>query len=598
MTKESRQEAVAWPAKVARNAPCPCGSGEKYKRCCGAHGAAASAAQAAASAPSNPPASQLQFRRGVKLLQSGQAPAAIPVLQEAIRLDAGNFDAHHALGSALLQTGRFTEASAALLRALMLRPNSALAWRDIATSYDRQNLHEPAIEAYRNALAASPQLDDVLIRLGQLYTMYSRADEASDCFDRAADLKPDSTQGRLLRSDARLLQGDASGAEEWARKAIALAPESGAAHATLAGLLYARGRFDEAAGSFEEALRLNPKEGRCWLGLADCRKYSAADNSILDRMDAALQRNDLNDFDRMAVHFAMGKVRDDRGDHAHAMEHFDAANGLRARDLKFDRARFEAMVDQTIRRFTREFIEANVVRGNPDSRPIFIVGMYRSGTTLVEQIVSSHPDIAAGGELTVWTPADVEVDARTGEFDPDRLRAAVAKYLAVLEKKGPFAARVTDKLPLNCFRLGAIHALLPNARIIHCRRDPIDTCLSIYSHLLKSRVTFAASKDDLAFCYRQYLRIMDHWRKVLPPQIFMDVQYERLIADREAETRRLIEFTGLEWNDGCLRPEQNRRVVDTASAWQARQPVYTTSVQRWRHYEPWLGELRQLLSIP
>jgi len=537
----------------------------------------------------------MQFRRALQLLQAGRPLDAIPILQEAIRSDAKFFEAHHALGSALLQIGRFVDASQVLLRALMLRSDSAAAWRDLGTANDRQNLHEPAIEAYRNALQLAPQSGGVLLRLAQIYTMYSRMDEASDCFERAADIKPDTTEARLYRSDAGLLRGDVSAAEDWARKAVTLDPESSAAHATLAGILYAKGRFEGAAASFEEALRLNPKEGRCWLGLADCRRYSAADNSILDRMDVVLQRGDLNDFDRMAVHFAMGKICDDRSDYARAMEHFDVANTLRARDLRFDRNRFEAMVDQTIRRFTPEFIASAAAFRTADSRPLFIVGMYRSGTTLVEQIVSSHPDIAAGGELTVWTPTDIEVDARTGEFDPDRSRAAIAKYLSVLQKKGPSAARTTDKLPFNCFRLGAIHALMPNAKIIHCQRDPIDTCLSIYSNLLKSRVTFAARKDDLAFCYRQYLRMMDHWRKVLPAHAFMDVRYERLIADRETETRRLMAFTGLDWSDSCLRPEQNTRVVDTASAWQARQPVYATSVQRWRHYEPWLGELRQLL---
>ena len=135
---------------------------------------------------------------------------------------------------------------------------------------------------------------------------------------------------------------------------------------------------------------------------------------------------------------------------------------------------------------------------------------------------------------------------------------------------------------------------MPHARIIHCQRDPIDTCLSIYTNLFQSRVNFAARKEDLVFVYQQYLRMMDHWRKVLPADIFLDVPYERLIADREAETRRLIAFTGLEWNDSCLRPEENDRAIGTASAWQARQPVYETSMQRWRHYEPWLGELRQL----
>jgi tetratricopeptide (TPR) repeat protein len=537
----------------------------------------------------------MQFRRGVKALQVGRPSEAIPFLQEAIHSDARNFEAHHALGSVLLQIGRFADASPVLLRALALQPDSAAAWRDTAASYDGQNLHQPAIEAYRRALELAPQSGDVLLRLAQLYTAYGRMDEAADCYERAAEIRPDTTQARLYCSDARLLRGDVPGAEKWAREAVVLDPESGTAHATLAGLLYAQGRFADAAISFEEALRLNPQEGRCWIGLADCRKYSAADNSILDRMAAELLRDDLNDFNRMVMHFAMGKICNDRGDYAYAMEQFDAANALRARDLKFDRAAFEAMVDQNIRQFTPEFIASAAVLGTPDPRPLFIVGMYRSGTTLVEQILSSHPDIAAGGELTVWMPGDTEVDARTGEFDPVRSRAAVAKYLSVLDRKGPSAKRITDKLPFNWFRLGAIHALMPNARIIHCQRDPIDTCLSIYSNLLKSRVTFAARKDDLAFCYKQYLRMMDHWRKVLPAHVFMEIQYELLIADREAETRRLIAFTGFEWNDFCLRPDENRRPIDTASAWQARQPVYATSVERWRHYEPWLGELRQLL---
>jgi len=591
MTNDSPRQAVAWPAAVGRNAPCPCGSGKKYKRCCGAH----SGSPGTPEQPANAPAGQMQFRRGIQLLRAGRSLEAIPVLREAVGLSPGSFDAHHALGSALLQSGQFGEAGAVLLQALRLRPQSAAAWRDIATCFDRQNLHDPAIEAYRNALQFAPQMADVLLRLAQLYTMYSRTEEAADCYERAADIRPDSNEAQLYRSDARLLRGDVPGAEEWARKAVALDPANGAAHATLAGLLYAQGRFEGAAMSFEEALRHDPEEGRCWMGLADCRKYTAADDSLLDRMHAILERGGLSDFNRMAIHFAMGKVCDDRAEYARAMKHFDAANALRARDLRFDKGQFEAMVDRTIGRYTRDFVEANAARGARDSTPLFIVGMYRSGTTLVEQILSSHPDIAAGGELTVWGPMDIEPDPATGEFNAERSRIAVEKYLAVLRKIGPSAARVTDKLPVNCFRLGAIHALMPNAKIIHCRRDPVDTCVSIYSNLLKSRVAFAARKDDLAFCYRQYLRLMEHWRSVLPAAIFTEVQYERLVAERESETRRLIAFVGLDWDEHCLRPQHNRRAVATASAWQARQPVYASSVQRWRHYEPWLGELRGLI---
>jgi tetratricopeptide (TPR) repeat protein len=520
----------------------------------------------------------------------------MPALLAAMQLDPNHFEAHHALASALMQSGRFADAIVILSRAVALQPGSVAAWQDLGTSYDRQNLHEQAIEAYRRAVELAPKLDDVLCRLGELYTTYSRIDDASDCFERAADVRPDTTKAHLYRSDARLLRGDISGAEQWARKAVALEPASSHAHATLAGLLYAQGRFEEAAMSFEAALRLDPKAVRCWHGLADCRTPSETDNSILDRMRTVLQRHDLNDVERMVMHFAIGKVYDDCRDYAHAMEHFDSANRLRARDIKFDRAGFEALVDRTIRRFSRDFIASNAASGISDSKPLFIVGMYRSGTTLVEQIVSSHPDIVAGGELTVWTPMDLEIEPATGEFNPDRARAAIAKYLSVLQRIGPSAARVTDKLPFNFFRLGAIHSLMPNARIVHCQRDPIDTCLSIYSNLFKSRVNFAARKDDLVFCYQQYLRLMNHWREVLPADVLLDVQYEQLIADREEETRRIIAFTGLDWNDSCLWPERNKRSIDTASAWQVRQPVYTTSLQRWKRYEPWIGELRQLVS--
>jgi tetratricopeptide (TPR) repeat protein len=529
------------------------------------------------------------------LLQTGQLSAAMPNLLQAVLLDANHFEAHHALGSALLQSGRFADASAILLRAAELRPGSAAAWADLGASYDRQNLHQQAIEAYRRTVEIAPKLGDVLVRLGELYAMSSRLEEAGDCFERAAELSLDSTKARLCRSDVHMLRGDIAGAEQWARNALDLEPMSSPAHATLAGLLYVQGRFEEAAISFEAALQLDPKAARCWHGLADCRTYSEADNSLLDRMNAVLQRDDLSDVERMTLHFAVGKVYDDRRDYARAMLHFDAANRLRAKDLRFDGAGFAALVDRNIRRFTRDFIASKTAYATQDTKPLFIVGMYRAGTTLVEQIVSSHPQIAPGGELTVWAPTDLEIDAATGEFDPDRERSAISRYLSVLQRIGPAAARVTDKLPFNFLRLGAIHLLMPKAKIIHCRRDPIDTCLSIYTSLFNSRVNFAARKDDLAFCYQQYLRMMDHWRMVLPADVFLDVHYEKLIVDREAETRRLIAFAGLDWDDACLRPEQNARAIGTASARQARQPVYATSLQRWRHYEPWIGELRQLL---
>jgi tetratricopeptide (TPR) repeat protein len=531
------------------------------------------------------------------MLRSGQTAAAATILLAAIESDEQHFDAHHALGAAFAQCGRFADSSEILSRAVRLRPSSAAANAALGGAYDRQDLHSLAIGAYRRAVELKPGLHHVHHRLSELYAMLGNPEEAAHHLDGAAAACPNTTATFLYLSDARLLRRDLAAAEQWARRAVAFEPTSGAAQGTLGGLLYAQGQFDEAATCFAAALRLDPKLAKCWDGLVHCRKFSADDDSIVDRMLAVLRRDDLGLAERMTIHFAMGKVYDDREDYAHAMEQFDAANRLRAKGLTFDRARLAALVDKNIEAFSQDFMARDAAPGSADQTPLFVVGMYRSGTTLVEQIVSSHPNIAAGGELTIWTPADMEIDADTGAFDPEAARAAVAKYLTALRKIGPSAARVTDKLPFNFLRLGAIHSLMPKARIVHCQRDPIDTCLSIYSTLFNSRISFAASKADLVFCYQQYVRMMDHWRKVLPASALIEIRYERLIEDREAETRRLLAFVGVGWSDLCLQPERNRRSIVTSSAWQVRQPVYATSLQRRRRYGPWIGELAQLHSL-
>jgi len=543
-----------------------------------------------------PAGAQQMVARGVHLLRSGQAPAAAQMLMAAIEAGATDFEPHHALGIALMRSGRFADACTVLAHAAELRPNSAPAFCDLGAAHDQQGEHSEAIDAYERALALSPRIVEVQLRLGQLYALYSRNAEASACFERAADAKPKTTEARLYRSDAALLRGDMAEAEQWARKAVALAPGNAAARGGLAGTLYNQGRFAEAEADFEQAVLLEPRAGKYWHGLAHCRQHAAPDDPLAARIEAVLRRPDLPEPERMVIHFALGKVLEDRGDYAAAMAEYDAANALRGRGLKFDRAGLAAVVDRAIATFTKPFFARHAAAGAQDDTPLFIVGMYRSGTTLVEQILSSHPRIAAGGELTVWAPMELEMATADGQFDAARAAAAVTKYLAVLARIGPQAARVTDKLPPNLFRLGEIHTLLPRARIIHCRRDPIDTCLSIYTTNFGPRVPFAARQEDLAFYYRQYERMMAHWRAALPPEVFLEVEYEQLIADREAQTRRLVAFAGVDWDMNCLQPERNARPIGTASAWQARQPVYPTSVQRWRRHEAWASALRVALA--
>jgi hypothetical protein len=319
-------------------------------------------------------------------------------------------------------------------------------------------------------------------------------------------------------------------------------------------------------------------------------------------MDLLLADQNLADRDRVNLHFALGKARDDLAEYEQAMRHFDEANRIEAQLQKLagrtsHRKEYAAEIDRIIETYTPEFFARQKPFGCASELPILIVGMPRSGTTLVEQILSSHTKVDSGGELTFWSeqfPALAEVAPI--ELDPALTRNLATEYLAVLRDISPAAERVTDKTPGNFQLLGPIHLIFPQARITHCRRNPIDTCLSIYFTYFGTMKDFTGDRGDIVFFYEQYLRLTAHWRRVLRADRFLEIDYEVLVADRERLTRHIVEFCGLEWDEACLHSERNRRVIKTASNWQARQPVYTTSVARWRHYEPWLGEFRQFLT--
>ncbi len=385
-------------------------------------------------------------------------------------------------------------------------------------------------------------------------------------------------------------------AEDRLRQLLAHDPSNSEAHLVLAYLFTETGRFDEAAASFERSIELAPWQATAYHGLVSSRRMTEADRPLLARIEARLGAADASERQRMTLHFAAGKVLDDLRDYAGAVAHFDAANELRRRlSPPFDRVYLVQRVDRIVARFTRELFAEHAAMGRGDETPVLVVGMPRSGTTLVERIVSSHPRVGGGGELPFWNErgsvwADVEMGKLAGAADGLR-----GDYLRVLRRIGPDALRVTDKMPFNFLWLGLVHLLFPNARIVHCRRNPIDTCLSIYATQFIQTWGYASDRGDLAFYYRQYLRLMEHWREVLPPDRLLDVDYEDTTSAPEETARRLIAFTGLDWDPACLLPERNPGAVRTASTWQARQPIYRSSVERWRHYEPWLGELRGLV---
>ncbi len=299
----------------------------------------------------------------------------------------------------------------------------------------------------------------------------------------------------------------------------------------------------------------------------------------------------------MRLHLAIGKAADDLGDYALAMQHFDAGDAVRRSSLSFDSAAFAVEIDQLIARCTPELIARAPELGSCDATPVLILGMPRSGTTLVEQIVSNHPEVGAGGELHFWNqrgPAWHRSGA-AGTETPFLAKAA-ADYLGVLRAIAPRAARVTDKMPFNFLWAGLIHLAFPRAIIIHCRRAAVDTALSIHQTHFHPSLAFPTGGDELVMYFRSYQRLIDHWRSVLPPDRFIEVDYEELTRAPEPVIRRIIAACGLDWHDACLRPESNPQAVRTPSKWQARQPIYRNSVARWRRYEPWLGPLRALVD--
>ncbi len=365
-----------------------------------------------------------------------------------------------------------------------------------------------------------------------------------------------------------------------------------------ANCMTALGRFDEAWQQYERVLELNPDNLRSYYQMVRLRKLSTADSPLLDRMRAAAAKNPPDSMG-VFVHLALGKALDDIGDYQAAMQAYNSASTLRQRLGRMDRAALSAAFDWLIGAFPQERPSGSAAAHAAERRPVFVLGMPRSGTTLIEQILSSHSQVVGAGELPFWNERGSELLARkpTGRLDTFANQAA-SDYLRNLDELAPEAARVVDKMPSNVMWSGLIHLAFPRATIFHCRRHPIDTCLSIYStHFFGANPFTPRSKSDLVFYYQQYIRLMRHWQTVMPAEQLIDVDYEALVHDAEPRIRRLIAQCGLDWEDACLTPERNRRAVRTASMWQVRQPIYRHAAERWRRYEPWLGALRQLEEL-
>ncbi len=531
-----------------------------------------------------------------------QEKDAVHPLEHAARLLPADPESHSNLGAALRRSGRLGDAEACFRRALALRSDVAEIWNNLGNAQRDLGRSGDAVEAFRRAIDLKPAFAKSHNNLGNALLDLGKLEGAVASYRRALEIDVNYTEAHSNLGIALRLQGRVNEAESSCRRALAIDPNHPAAIILLAHLGSDRGDFAQARALFERAITVDPDCAEGWAGLAGLGRMTRGDGGWL----AGAVRIAERALPRDAVHlrFAIGKYFDDVGDHDEAFLSYRRANDL-AKTLRpaHDRRLLTAGVDQLVESFTAEWRSSVRIASNGSERPVFVVGMPRSGTTLAEQILASHPRVHGAGELPYWNSAAdrYAASARAGALSGESQCAAslprlADDYLALLRELSPDAQRVVDKMPANFLYLGLIHSALPKARIIHLQRNPIDTCLSIYFQNFGPVHSYANDLHDLAHYYAEYRRVMDHWRRTLPPGAILDVPYEELVQSPETWSRRMIEFIGLPWDARCLDFAGTARVVSTFSKWQARQPIHRASVERWRHYETHVGPLRSLLD--
>ncbi len=534
--------------------------------------------------------------RAAEFVSAGRPAEAILTLQDAACAQPSNAAIQHDLGFLCLQAARLPEAVAAFRAALAADPRFAQASLCLGIALQEQGDTAGALEAYRHATSFQPSLTLAHLCLGALLESLGSRAQAISSFRQGAASAPESILGQVCNARALLAEDRDAEAEPVLLELLSLHPTNAMANDLLAMVSANTGRFEKARDCYQRAITAAPNLAGSYYDLARCRRITSEDADLLARMRAALVAPRLAADARLKIHLALGKALDDLGDLAEAMKHFDAADAVRSNLQKFDAAAFEARVEGLITHFTPDLIARAPDLGFADCAAVFILGLPRSGTTLVEQILSSHPDVYGGGELPFWTERGALWERTTAaDTEPSVFARMGSEYASFLRTLAPHAARVTDKMPLNVLWAGLIHLALPHATIIHCRRSPIDTALSIHRTYFNPYVAFPTGGTELVATIRAVERLAAHWRAVLPLNRFFDVDYEQLIDDPEPAIRRLLMGCGLPWHDACLRPELNLRLIKTPSKWQARQPINRGALESWRRYEPWLGPLAALV---
>ncbi len=576
---------------------------------------------------------------GILRFQQGRHVEALPHLAMAAKLKPRDVAAASNHGLALATLGRLDEALAAYERALEIRPDHAETHFNRANALRDLGSFAEALAGYDRAIAARPALFEAWNNRGNLLKALGRPAEATASFDKALAIKPRHVGALYNRANAlRDLNRNAEALADFDKaiaitpnyleahvnrghalkdldrpgdalasyqRALTLNPDCAEAHDGRGLVLIELGRLEEARAEFETAVRIAPRKASFYFNLTCARKMNAGESAVRAMEDLWRDRFALDPDEEIPLRFALAKTYADFGDSERAFLRLLEGNALKRRQIAYDeRSTLEALAI-TRETFSADFLRAHGGLGDPSCIPVFIIGMPRSGGTLAEQILASCPNACGAGEILDFADAVSEVgagwsaaqalhgDARACAAS---LREIGARYVERIRRLAPKAERIVNKLPDNFRWAGLIHLALPNARIVHTRRDPIDTSVSCFAKLFSGHLPYCYDLGELGRYYCAYDELMAHWRAALPHQTLLEVQYEDLVEDFEPQARRLVAHCGLAWDPRCLRFFETERAVRTASAAQVRQPVYTTSVGAWRRYERYLGPLLKSLE--
>ena len=561
---------------------------------------------------------------------AGRLPEAEGLLRQLLTAAPQFHPAYHTLGLIAYEVGKLPLAVELIAKAISIDANVALYHRNIGEMCRRLGRLEEAVAAGQRATVLAPHDLDAHYNFGLALTDKTEWEAAIRSYRRALELNPKHGLSWNNLGAALEKKGDMAEAEAAYAKAVELNPAHHEAQNNLGAIYSEQGKLDEASRCFDEAIKANPDFSEAHFNLSSLKTYREDDPHLL-----YLERNlgkaaSMPEKARIRYWFALGKAREDVGRYDEAFAAYAEGNRLQHALLPCDEARADEMLTRVMTTFSREFFEAHTLSPSPSpvngrggshsspltlvgeglgaredassKSPIFIVGMPRSGTTLLEQILSSHPAVYGAGELMDMNQVIMNAapDQRFPDFVPGLSAEDFARmgdeYRKRVWKLAPDAERITDKMPANFFYIGMIRLMLPNAKIIHAMRDPMDSCFSNYARLFNDTMEFAYDLGTLGRYYARYITLMQHWHAVLPPGSILDLRYENMVADTEGQARRILEYVGLPWDNNCLAFHENKRHVKTASVAQVRKPIYKTSVARWQRFEKHLQPLLDIVQ--